>query len=428
MTGTRGFFLGREAMTPPLRGLILRLDASDLSTINKTVNAVNSWTDKTATARVFTPTNGQKPTYDSTLFGGRGGLIFNDAASNELDSSVPLSELTLNLCTIFMVMYRTKSFTASILKNIADGGNILTFPENFRMGAFQAYTAYGMPVNQGLLYTQRNNSGVGSFYLNNGVKRPIFAGVQTTLNFNYACGNLRLGTGDFKVGALYIYNRALSDSEVRVMNAYLVGKWGLASTTPTRNVVWDGSSLAFETGVGGDDTTFVKTNKLLGIAQHEALNFGISGQTTTTCIANAATNVDPTYNATLLAKYNVCVFWEGTNELSTAGKTASDVQTAIQTYCAARRAAGWKVVVGSILPRTTGKTGFETDRQTINAWLRTNYTSFADQLADVGGDATIGATGANTNTTYYVDGTHPSLTGCSIAAPYFQAAIAACMA
>ena len=92
------------------------------------------------------------------------------------------------------------------------------------------------------------------------------------------------------------------------------------------------------------------------------------------------------------------------------------------------KAAGWKIVIGTCLPRTTGKAGFEADRIAINTWLRANYTTFADGLADVGGDATIGAPGANLNTTYYSDGVHLTAAGYQIAAPIFQTPITTILA
>jgi hypothetical protein len=55
-------------------------------------------------------------------------------------------------------------------------------------------------------------------------------------------------------------------------------------------------------------------------------------------------------------------------------------------WCADWRAAGFKVVACTVLPRNNGGlyAGFEADRQTVNAQIRANWASFADALADMG--------------------------------------------
>jgi hypothetical protein len=80
----------------------------------------------------------------------------------------------------------------------------------------------------------------------------------------------------------------------------------------------------------------------------------------------------------------------------------------------ARRAAGWKVVILTILPRTqTGcPANMETYRTSVNTSIRNNWATFANALADVGADATIGVAGASNNATYYdADKVHPIAAG-----------------
>jgi hypothetical protein len=79
--------------------------------------------------------------------------------------------------------------------------------------------------------------------------------------------------------------------------------------------------------------------------------------------------------------------------------TAAAAFSALQTLCTAARAAGWKVLVTTILPSTS-----LTDATRVA--LNTSITgagfvgTYADAVADVAGNATIGAAGANTGTSY----------------------------
>jgi lysophospholipase L1-like esterase len=142
-------------------------------------------------------------------------------------------------------------------------------------------------------------------------------------------------------------------------------------------------------------------------------NFGLSGQTTIEMLADGEAQINPLYDAAL--GKNVVVFWEVTNDLK-PGATRADAQARMVSYCQARQAAGFKVVVGTILPRT--QVGlpetFEDDRIAINTYIRANYASFADVVADVASDARIGDFGDSDDTTYFSDGVHMTTAGYNI--------------
>ena len=88
-----------------------------------------------------------------------------------------------------------------------------------------------------------------------------------------------------------------------------------------------------------------------------------------------------------------------------------------------------KIIVGTMLPRTGGFTApmvsatFETQRLAYNTWLRANYATFADTLADYGADAIMGNVANCTNTAYYADQTHPASGGHAILASICAAAV-----
>lgn len=111
------------------------------------------------------------------------------------------------------------------------------------------------------------------------------------------------------------------------------------------------------------------------------------------------------------------VFLGGTNDLHNS-VAAATVITRIQTFCAGRKAAGFKVLVMSILPRSDAGNpgGFEAARATVNAALRADFNvattdarifkpaagiTYADGFADIAANNVIGDAGDELNTTYY---------------------------
>ncbi len=167
-----------------------------------------------------------------------------------------------------------------------------------------------------------------------------------------------------------------------------------------RLIVCDGDSLTLGTQSSGADKPYPALVKFtLGTPKWTVTNLGIAGQSLVTCNSNASANVDSLYSASNAA--NICLLWAGTNDIKLNSRTAAQVYADTITYGQARQAVGWKVVVLTTLPRQNDAT-FETTRQTLNASIRANWATFADALADVGGDAVLGPNAAaSTNGLYY---------------------------
>jgi lysophospholipase L1-like esterase len=150
-------------------------------------------------------------------------------------------------------------------------------------------------------------------------------------------------------------------------------------------------------------------------------NVGAGSQTITTMITDAAAQVDARFDNGYLS--NIVVIWAGINDI-VAGESAADLHAEIQTYCAARRAVGWKVVVCTVTPAANCPDAKETVRTDLNTLLRANYETYADALADIGGDADLGDWADRLNTTYYqADATHFTLAGNTKVASIIQTAI-----
>jgi lysophospholipase L1-like esterase len=201
------------------------------------------------------------------------------------------------------------------------------------------------------------------------------------------------------------------------------------------NVVCDGDSITAGYLLSNPYTQDwpAQTEAALGSA-YVFNNFAVSGETVATMTTNAPSTIDPLVSSAY--RNNIAVLFGGTNDIyfdADSDDTASTTISRVVAYCQARQAAGWQVVVTTLLPRddfpgtstlpATQATHFEARRQAFNTYIRNNWQSFANALADVGNDPNMGQAGDETNATLFTDGVHPTAAGAAIVAGYMQAAI-----
>lgn len=224
------------------------------------------------------------------------------------------------------------------------------------------------------------------------------------------------------IGEALVYRYGASDTDMRRMCTYLLTRWGLTAPSPRKVVCY----------VGDSQTAFAGVQKWPGMV---ADVMGTTSQSHTTVAqpgvdlayinSIAAGWVDPVCDET--AACNVNLIWAGTNDLA-QGVSGATVYSRLETYCAARRAAGWdKIVVLTALPRSnTGcDPDHETLRQAFNSLVRANYASIADAIIDVAADGRIGDDGDELDTTYYdADKVHLNSTGQAVIAALAQPVIA----
>ena len=130
--------------------------------------------------------------------------------------------------------------------------------------------------------------------------------------------------------------------------------------------------------------------------------------------ADAAAEIDP-----LLATPHeraVLVAWEWLNDPADVSARMAHMVA----YCQARRAAGWQVIV---LTNTSNANEVPMDVADATAYIRANWPSFADGLADVAVDPRIGAAGQYADPAYFVDGVHMTSAGYGIVAGIVKTAI-----
>jgi lysophospholipase L1-like esterase len=177
------------------------------------------------------------------------------------------------------------------------------------------------------------------------------------------------------------------------------------------NLVFDGDSLTWGHSSKGGQTYPRQTAEGVNATVY---NFGVSGQGSAAMLADAVTQVDAVYDAT---KVNIVCAWIGTNDILTGGAPTTTYNN-IKAYHDGRRAAGFKTLVFTIMPRTGGAddAGHNTRRIAVNDLIRANWATFADGLVDVANDPVLGNVANTTNATYFSDQTHLTNAGYAIVA------------
>lgn len=215
------------------------------------------------------------------------------------------------------------------------------------------------------------------------------------------------------------------------MLSYLDAKYGIGITLPKGVIVFDGDSNVD----ANDVSTTMKpwwAYYLDTLANpYDTAQFGVGGQGFgTTGIAgtmafDAATQVDPYINPAT-PDGNILVAMNGINDLYTPtsgaqawnNTTKEDTLQRIKDYMTARRNAGWKTVLFTLLPNnnpgwnaTAQADYMATERPYINNWIINNAVSegYCDAIVDL----TVNANLENeNNTTYYhTDKAHLIATG-----------------
>ena len=145
----------------------------------------------------------------------------------------------------------------------------------------------------------------------------------------------------------------------------------------------------------------------------------VSGATLADIIGRAAT----TDGLLVAGALNVLSVLIGANGLAdtTAYPSVNDWLTSMASYCDARRAAGWYVLVETILPQGTNPVNTHNTRRAVTnpemkLWVTNGSIvpgKHADQIFDLGGDPIMGPDNSHTaNSTYWSgDGVHPSSLG-----------------
>ena len=148
-------------------------------------------------------------------------------------------------------------------------------------------------------------------------------------------------------------------------------------------------------------------------------------------ITRGTNTVDPLFNLYATTSKTVVV-WGGRNDIANT-VAAATVYANIKTFCNARKAAGWKVIILDAMVGNDITGSLETARISLNASLLADFStnvsgkvysggSYGDYLVDIASETNLLD---YTNMTYFSDGKHLTAAGYAIAAADVKTALLA---
>jgi len=169
-------------------------------------------------------------------------------------------------------------------------------------------------------------------------------------------------------------------------------------------VVSDGDSNTDSSWFTADSSWMQQTElDITNPSTYEFVNKGSNGKKVLTMISTAPALIDNIFECN-----GVCILLGGQNDVY-LGASADSTFNLIETYCNARRAAGWYMIV-----MTYPSAGAELSE--CNDSVRVNFATFADELIDLSLDPNIGDAADHGNATYFRDPVHLTPIGLSIVA------------
>lgn len=419
---------GGASWTPnKLSGLQLWLKADSITGIAN-LGTIAQWNDLSGNGNHCTQaTEGNKPIYSASGVNGKPEVAFSyiDLGVGDVRRKMTIPNgvsVNENNCTLIYV-------GRPISKALQAGYVVPVAIAELKLGWSPLYGAIViggalLESNNARVYHQPQMVGLTSNavavkYWYNDVSQS-FAAVGSAVKTG---GSLGMDPGDNypiygTLSEVLIYNRALTDAEMDQVYSYVKKKY--AMPTPTKQVIFDGDSLTTGYACLNHANFPGQTWGLLG-SDWKIYSVAVAGQTLANMQSDAAAEIDPLYDAGL--SKNVLVCWEGLLDVY-GGADVATTLTRMETYCAARQAAGWQVVVLTCLPSLYIS---EANRGALNTGIRNNYGDWADALADIAADSRIGDAGDNDDATYYnnsdTNKTHMTQAGFAIVASIVKAAI-----
>jgi lysophospholipase L1-like esterase len=218
--------------------------------------------------------------------------------------------------------------------------------------------------------------------------------------------------GYFDLGALLIYDRALSPAEQARATAASSLSFGLApQIRDTIEVVGDSIGEGY-----GSQLNLSWPRQMIPLLHHPYVMSNASFCGITALNEQQVLNT-AFFNRGFLngAGRRIVLLNLGSNDLA-GGRQAVDIYQALAGITAAAHRSGAKVIIGTVLPRQGlqlfGATygADEQQRQALNALIRAN-TAGAEGVIDFASDPMLGSYQNLNNERYFYDGTHPSVTG-----------------
>jgi lysophospholipase L1-like esterase len=257
-----------------------------------------------------------------------------------------------------------------------------------------------------LHYIRLRQNGVGGAR----VSWSLGLGMTNNLTVGYA------GGGSYWAGWVWeiiIYNRALTTEECVAVETYIDRKFNRSGP----KLAWWGDSITRGYSATGGSNYPAQTIRLLGGTNSWQSGNASSDGLTLIGVAGA-TGIENGYRGTLnqaLKPGDIAIGLIGCNDIDQGGNPTSLFTNYLADACSTMRKAGAKVIIGTLLPRTSQNADYESDRTIYNNLIRAHWRIFADGIIDFAADARIGGT-SFTNSIYCADGVHPNNAGYAVMA------------
>ena len=423
--------------------LSLWLEASAGVTTDGTTPATNGqqveqWDDQSGNSVNATQsTSANQPIFESNVLNGQPVLRFDGDVHQWMNTSSFLNSSYKTAMTYFIVdtaatttfgMTTSNQDTTWYTDHTGPPGSI-----NFVTALTPYQIAFNSVAPATTVSAFRYDGATESMLVNGLSIFPQSATGNLSLNGGLAVGDAGNGDGYFFTGdiaEILIYKSVLSDAQIQEVDTYLMNKYDIPTLTELPGLQFIGDSMTNGLGNTPGQTFPEDTFNLLGgSANFEDYIHGLNGFTVQSMITDIgfSTAIDNNFNMddyqNRVRPYDILILMGGVNDILNDGDDPPTLENYIQTYVGDRKAAGYKVIVNTIMPfNQTGS--FETNREAVNAWLRANWRSFADGLSDLTTDPNMGQPGQATgNPTYYQDGLHPTDLGAEVLATHNAAAV-----
>lgn len=235
----------------------------------------------------------------------------------------------------------------------------------------------------------------------------------SSATFRDLAQNLYGGGGGLKFHAIALYNRALTDAEVRqavyALQSRAAGA-SLSATNISRIYVAEGDSIT--TGSTAYPYVFGPNASPAVIGADYAVSAARLNNNAGNSLDERKAKIDAILPIDRTGRTFILSVLIGANDLAGYTGGAAQYLTDYAAYCDARRAAGWKVVVCTILP-ISGNATHNSRRATVNSAITSSWTGLhCDGVADFAADAIMGTDTSFTDSpSYWADGTHPNSSG-----------------
>jgi len=323
---------------------------------------------------------------------------------------------TFNTASAFINMYSLKDLATALAGQVNGLGDM-------------SYATNNVPDLRGAVMGMTGNGTTGTWFVDEA------SGTFTCISRAVTGGYIGYLTGQsfFAMAAdmyaFVVYPSVLSGVDQTAIQANLRSTFSIPTPSIyTKQVYLDGDSIT--TGIGATLNRGWAKAFQAALSTYRAFNFGFPGQTMAQLNTAASARIASRFNAGMTK--NIVVIWAGTNDIR-ASVSAATTFAQLQAYTSTVKAAGFKVVWVTMLPRTDLTAPMQTEWTNYNNSIKgatLGLSNTADVIADVQSDPVIGPFAAASDTTLYCNvpgdnsvGVHPTDLGNTYVLPYIVNAV-----